>query len=156
MMSSVVSAARAVTGFLVRVVPDGEVARDVQIVPRDDPGDGEHAAAKRLAENHDVGFDPVVVEGEHAACFAKTRRDFIHDQQRTVLAARGLHRLPVARRGHDWNGAHRFGDDGGHIAFAGKRVFDHFRTGQCAGFRARMAVGAVVAMEWSDVFRARQ
>ena len=42
---------------------------------------GHHAACNRLANAHDVGFDPCVFPRKEFARTAKTRRNFVKDKQ---------------------------------------------------------------------------
>ena len=97
--------------LLVRVVPEGPVAADVEARMRQHRRDRQDAAAERLAQHEDVGRHAIVLAGEHASGLAEAGRDLVEDQQRAVAIAGLAHAVPEARRRHVGHGADGLGDE---------------------------------------------
>ena len=88
-----------------------------------------------------------MLEGEHAAGLAQPGGDLVEDQKHATGIAGRAHGFPEPWRRHDGDGAHGFGDDSGHVAFALEHVIHHLRTSQITDLRSRVAIGAMIAME---------
>ena len=110
--------------FLVGVVADGEVTANIKFWPTQRRGDRQNPATQRFADHQHVRHDIVMITGEHAARFAKARRNFIEDQECAGLIAGASNLLPKTFRWDIGNGAVWLGHDSGDISFLLQREAD--------------------------------
>ncbi len=88
----------------------------VDVARRDHRGDGHVAAAERLADEHEVGFERPVLEREPLARAPEPGLDLVGDEQRAVAAAELLRGLQVALgRQRDLATLDRLDEEGGDV-----------------------------------------
>ena len=139
-----------------RVMADGEITCYVQIMARNHRSNRHYATAKSFAQCNNIWNNVIMFKGKHTTGFAQSSWYFIKDQQRTVAVACRAHGFPVAGWWHNWHRAHRFGNDGGYVAFFGQHVVHHACAGQATCVGPRMTVSAAITVERRDMFGTRQ
>jgi hypothetical protein len=98
---------------------------------------------KRLAEDQDVGHDPVVLAGEHPPGLAEPGRDLVEDQAARRAGRRPrAPRLPEAGRRQVGDRAGGLGDDRGDVALALEHVVDHAAQAILQRIEVRLAVAS--------------
>ncbi len=87
-------------------------------------GGEREAAGDALGHTDDVGFDAVVLDGEHLARSAETALHFVGDEHDPVLAATFDEAVDESRRGGDVAtlAHHRLEDDSGGLVGRGHRL----------------------------------
>ena len=85
-----------------RVAAEGRAVRsrreDIHhFAVRHEDGDGQHAAAERLAQHHAVGKDILMLKGEPRTGAAEARLDFVQQQQDAAFVAQSTHPVQASR-----------------------------------------------------------
>ena len=119
-------------------------------------------SSQRFAQHQYIGHHIVMLTSEHAAGFAQAGRDFVENQQCSVIVAGAPYLGPETWRRDIRDGAIGFRDNGCYVAFAFKNIAHQFGADPAALVAMRFAPGMgiaewiAIAAEGRNMFGARQ